>query len=92
MISCTAAQVPILGKGAVERALKRRRHRPLFIVDLAVPRDVEPEVAGLDDVYLYTVDDLQGVIDGNVKAREAAAREAETIVADRSAQYLVQQR
>lgn len=92
VISCTAAQVPVLGKGAVERALKRRRHRPLFLVDLAVPRDIEPEVAGLDDVYLYTVDDLQGVIDSNVKAREAAAREAEAIVAERSAQFRVQQR
>ncbi len=92
VISCTAAQVPVLGKGAVERALKRRRHRPLFLVDLAVPRDIEPEVAELDDVYLYTVDDLQGVIDSNVKAREAAAREAEAIVAERSAQFRVQQR
>jgi glutamyl-tRNA reductase len=92
VVSCTAAQVPVLGKGAVERALKRRRHRPLFIVDLAVPRDVEPEVARLDDVYLYTVDDLQGVVGDNMKAREAAAREAEAIVAERSAQYLVQQR
>lgn len=92
VISCTAAQVPVLGKGAVERALKKRRHRPLFIVDLAVPRDVEPEVAQLEDVYLYTVDDLQGVIDDNVKAREAAARDAEAIVAARSAQYLLLQR
>jgi len=92
VVSCTAAQVPVLGKGAVERALKRRRHRPLFIVDLAVPRDVEPEVARLEDVYLYTVDDLQGVIEDNMKAREAAARDAEAIVAERSAQYLVQQR
>lgn len=92
VISCTAAMVPVLGKGAVESALKRRRHRPLFIVDLAVPRDVEPEVAQLEDVYLYTVDDLQGVIDQNVKAREDAAREAEAIVAARSQSYLLQQR
>lgn len=92
VISCTAAQVPILGKGTVERALKRRRHRPLFLVDLAVPRDIEPEIAQLDDVYLYGIDDLHGVIDGNVKAREAAARAAEVIIAARSAHYLAQQR
>lgn len=92
VVSCTAAQVPVLGKGAVERALKRRRHRPLFIVDLAVPRDVEPEVSHLDDVYLYTVDDLQNVIEDNVKARTDAARDAEAIIVERSAQYLVQQR
>lgn len=92
VIACTAAQVPVLGKGAVERALKRRRHRPLFLVDLGVPRDIEPEAATLEDVYLYTVDDLRNVVDDNVKAREAAAREAEAIVEGRSAQYLVQQR
>ncbi|MFZ5757899.1 MAG: glutamyl-tRNA reductase [Pseudomonadota bacterium] len=92
VISCTAATVPVLGKGAVERALKKRRHRPLFLVDLAVPRDIEPEVAQLDDVYLYTVDDLQGVIEQNVKAREDAARDAEQLVEQGSRQYLAQQR
>ncbi|MFZ5722285.1 MAG: glutamyl-tRNA reductase [Pseudomonadota bacterium] len=92
VISCTAAMVPVLGKGAVERALKKRRHRPLFLVDLAVPRDIEPEVAALEDVYLYSVDDLQGVIDQNVQARADAAREAEAIVVARSRQYGVQQR
>lgn len=92
VISCTAAMVPVLGKGAVERALKKRRHRPLFLVDLAVPRDIEPEVAGLEDVYLYCVDDLQGVIDQNVQARTEAARDAEAIVHARSRQYGVLQR
>ncbi len=58
VISCTASSLPIIGLGAVERALKKRRHRPIFMVDLAVPRDIEPEVQALDDVYLYTVDDL----------------------------------
>lgn len=92
VVSCTASPVPVLGKGAVERAQRRRRHRPLFMVDLAVPRDIEPEVAGLEDVYLYSVDDLRGVVDENVRAREAAAREAELIVEAASVQYLVQQR
>jgi len=80
VISSTASQLPILGKGTVERALKARRHRPMFMVDIAVPRDIEPEVGGLDDVYLYTVDDLQGVVRENRQSREAAAREAEKII------------
>ena len=63
VISSTASQLPILGKGAVERALKQRRYKPIFMVDIAVPRDIEPEVGNLDDVYLYTVDDLHEVID-----------------------------
>lgn len=80
VVSSTASQLPILGKGAVERALKARRHKPIFMVDLAVPRDIEPEVAELDDVYLYSVDDLREVIDGNLKNRQEAAREAEVII------------
>jgi glutamyl-tRNA reductase len=62
VISCTASTLPIIGLGAVERALKKRRHRPMFMVDLAVPRDIEPEVKALGDVYLYTVDDLATVV------------------------------
>lgn len=80
VISSTASQLPILGKGAVETALKKRRHRPVFMVDIAVPRDIEPQVAELDDVYLYTVDDLREVIEENQRSREVAAREAETLV------------
>ena len=80
VISSTASQLPILGKGAVERALKTRKHRPMFMVDIAVPRDIEPEVGNLNDVYLYTVDDLQGVVQENRQSREAAAREAEKII------------
>ncbi|MES2606183.1 MAG: glutamyl-tRNA reductase [Pseudomonadota bacterium] len=80
VVSSTASQLPILGKGAVERALKIRRHKPIFMVDLAVPRDIEPEVAELEDVYLYTVDDLREVIDSNLKNRQEAAREAELII------------
>jgi len=80
VVSSTASQLPILGKGAVERALKARKHKPIFMVDLAVPRDIEAEVAELDDIYLYTVDDLAQVIDDNMKDRQDAAREAEKII------------
>ena len=80
VISSTASQLPILGKGAVERALKIRKHRPMFMVDIAVPRDIEPEVGELDDVYLYTVDDLQQVVEQNMQSRQAAAKEADKII------------
>jgi glutamyl-tRNA reductase len=80
VISSTASQLPILGKGAVERALKQRKHKPIFMVDIAVPRDIEPEVGDLDDVYLYTVDDLHEVIAENLKSRQGAAEAAEELV------------
>lgn len=80
IISSTASQLPILGKGAVERALKARKHRPIFMVDIAVPRDIEPEVSELNDVYLYTVDDLQEVIEEGRQSREEAAKQAEEII------------
>ena len=72
VISCTASTLPLIGLGAVERALKKRRNRPMFMVDLAVPRDIEQEVGELDDVFLYTLDDLQGIVQGNLDARRAA--------------------
>ena len=71
---------PILGKGATESALKQRKHRPIFMVDLAVPRDIEPEVGGLQDIYLYTVDDLKTVVDENLRGRELAAETAQEII------------
>jgi glutamyl-tRNA reductase len=80
VISSTASTLPILGKGAVESTLKARRHRPMFLVDIAVPRDIEPEVAELSDVYLYTVDDLKEVVQENLESRREAAREAEGII------------
>ena len=80
VISSTASQLPILGKGGVERALKIRKRRPMLMVDIAVPRDIEPEVAELDDVYLYTIDDLQGIVQENLKSRQAAAQQAEKII------------
>lgn len=80
IISCTASSLPLIGLGAVERALKRRKHRPLFMVDLAVPRDIEPEVQRLSDVYLYTVDDLAQVVQTAQANRQAAVAQAEAIV------------
>ncbi|QHJ00598.1 glutamyl-tRNA reductase [Xylophilus rhododendri] len=80
VISCTASSLPIIGLGAVERALKKRKHRPMFMVDLAVPRDIEPEVKALDDVYLYTVDDLATVVQTAQAHRQAAVAQAESIV------------
>jgi glutamyl-tRNA reductase len=80
VISCTASTLPIIGLGAVERALKKRRHRPMFMVDLAVPRDIEPEVKALGDVYLYTVDDLASVVQTAQANRQAAVAQAEAIV------------
>jgi len=80
VITATASPLPILGKGAVESALKRRKRRPMFMVDIAVPRDIEPEVGSLEDVYLYTVDDLEQVIDENRRSRQEAAQQAEEII------------
>ena len=80
VISCTASTLPLIGLGSVERALKRRRRRPMFMVDLAVPRDIEIEVKALEDVYLYTVDDLAGVVQTAQANRQAAVAQAEAIV------------
>lgn len=80
VIASTASPLPILGKGMVERALKVRRHRPIFMVDIAVPRDIEPQVGELADVFLYTVDDLQEVIEENRRHRQVAANQAEALI------------
>jgi glutamyl-tRNA reductase len=80
VISSTASQLPILGKGATETALKRRKRRPIFMVDLAVPRDIESQVGELEDIYLYTVDDLKQVIDENQRTRALAAESAQEII------------
>jgi glutamyl-tRNA reductase len=81
VIASTASPLPMLGKGMVERALKVRRRRPIFMVDIAVPRDIEPQVGELDDVFLYTVDDLQEVIEENRRHRQVAANQAEELIA-----------
>jgi glutamyl-tRNA reductase len=80
VVSCTASTLPIIGLGAVERALKARRHRPMFMVDLAVPRDIEPEVSRLADIYLYTVDDLSALVQSAGEKRQAAVAQAEAII------------
>jgi len=80
VISSTASQLPILGKGAIELALKKRKRKPMFLIDIAVPRDIEPQVAELADAYLYTVDDLKDIIDENRKAREEEAEKAQLIL------------
>jgi glutamyl-tRNA reductase len=92
IISSTASQLPLLGKGAVESALKKRKHKPMFMLDIAVPRDIEEQVGELNDVYLYTVDDLHAVIDENKKSRMAAADKAEEIIAEGVELYRRQQR
>ncbi len=92
VISSTASPLPVLGKGTVERALKKRKHEPIFMVDLAVPRDIEPEVNSLDDVYLYTVDDLQEVIDENLQNRQQAAEQAREIIDEKIEHFIDWQR
>ncbi len=88
VVTSTASQLPIIGLGMVETAIKARRHRPIFMVDLAVPRDIEHEVAELDDVFLYTVDDLSQVVSDGIENRQIAAVEAESIVANRVEHFM----
>lgn len=88
IVTSTASLLPILGKGMLERAIKLRRHAPMFIVDLAVPRDVEPEVAELDDVFLYSVDDLANIVKDNLQIRVEAVREAEAMIAAHAESFL----
>lgn len=88
LVSSTASPLPILGKGSVESAIRARKHKPMFMVDLAVPRDIEPEVAELPDVYLYTVDDLRDTVEENLRSRQEAARKAEEIIDVEVAHFL----
>jgi glutamyl-tRNA reductase len=88
VVTCTASPLPILGKGMLERAIKARRHRPIFMVDLAVPRDVEPEVSEMDDVFLYTVDDLAEIVRDGVEARQGAVAQAEAIIDNSVANFM----
>ncbi len=88
VVSCTASSLPILGKGLVERALKARRRRPIFMVDLAVPRDIEREAGELDDVFLYTVDDLGQIVAGNLDARRSAVQQADVIIDSQVGQFM----
>jgi glutamyl-tRNA reductase len=88
VVSCTASTLPIIGLGAVESAIKARRHRPIFMVDLAVPRDIEPEVGQLEDVFLYTVDDLGSIVREGNAMRQAAVAQAEAIIETRVANFM----
>lgn len=88
VVSCTGSPLPIVGLGMVERAIRKRRHRPMVMVDLAVPRDIEPEIGKLDDVFLYTVDDLAQVVDAGLESRQAAVVEAEAIIDGRVTGFL----
>ena len=88
VITSTASQLPILGKGAVEQAIKARKHRPMLMVDIAVPRDIEAQVGELRDVYLYSVDDLREIVDQNLRSRQNEARKADVIIAEGVSGYL----
>ncbi|MCK8076506.1 glutamyl-tRNA reductase [Vibrio sp. 1CM2L] len=88
VISSTASPLPIIGKGMVETALKTRKHQPMLLVDIAVPRDVESQVGELNDAYLYSVDDLQSIVDGNIEQRKVEAIQAEAIVSEESAAFM----
>jgi len=87
VISSTASTLPIVGKGMVEQALKQRKHKPMFLVDLAVPRDIEQQVSELEDAYLYTVDDLQSIVAQNLSNRRQAAEQAKQMIAVGAAEY-----
>ncbi|MBL8486716.1 MAG: glutamyl-tRNA reductase [Rhodocyclaceae bacterium] len=88
VVACTASPLPIVGLGAVKRALKARRHRPMVMVDLALPRDIEEEVGRLDDVFLYALDDLAEIVEQGLESRQAAVVEAESIIDDRVTSFL----
>ncbi len=88
VVSCTASSLPLIGLGMVERAIKKRRHRPIFMLDLAVPRDIEPEAAQLDDVFLYTVDDLSTLVQSGTEQRQAAVAQAEAIIETRVQNFM----
>jgi glutamyl-tRNA reductase len=92
VIASTASTLPVLGKGAVEAALKQRKHRPIFMVDIAVPRDIEPEVGTLDDVYLYSIDDLTAIIETNLGERRRAAEGAEALIIEGTDRYFREKR
>jgi glutamyl-tRNA reductase len=88
IVTSTASALPILGKGLLERAIKARKHAPMFIVDLAVPRDVEPEAKEIDDIFLYTVDDLANIVKDNLQIRVESMREAEAMIAGQVQSFL----
>jgi glutamyl-tRNA reductase len=92
VISCTASPDPIITKRAVEKAIRARRHRPIFMVDLAVPRDIEPSVGELEDIYLFSIDDLQQLVDENIQQRELAAGGARLLITEEVTRFLTESR
>ena len=92
VISCTASPEPLISKRAVEAAIRARRRRPIFMVDMAVPRDIDPEVAELEDVYLFSIDDLQQLVDENIQQRELAAGGARLLISEEVARFLADSR
>jgi glutamyl-tRNA reductase len=92
VVSCTASPVALITKRTAEAAIRARRRRPIFMVDMAVPRDIEPEVADLEDIYLFSLDDLQQLINENLQQRELAAGEARQVVAEEVARFLSESR
>jgi glutamyl-tRNA reductase len=88
VVSCTASPVPLITKAAAAAAVRTRRHRPIFMVDLAVPRDIDPAVADLEDVYLFSIDDLQQLVDENRQQREVAAGDAKVVISEEVARFL----
>jgi glutamyl-tRNA reductase len=88
IITSTAAPIPIIGKGMIESAISKRKNKPMFVLDIAVPRDVESQVADLDEVYLYTVDDLKSVIDNNMNARNQAKIVAQSVIQEHNSHFL----
>jgi glutamyl-tRNA reductase len=92
VVSCTASPMPLITKASAKAAVRKRRHRPIFMVDLAVPRDIEPEVAELSDVYLFSIDDLRKVVEENQKQREAAAGDARVLLEEEVARFLADAR
>jgi glutamyl-tRNA reductase len=92
VVTSTSSSIPVIGKGAVENAIKKRKHKPMYMVDLAVPRDIEPQVTELDDVYLYTIDDLESIIKDNLSSRKNAIDEAKSIIDFRVEQHIRKER
>ncbi|HMH29880.1 MAG TPA: glutamyl-tRNA reductase [Steroidobacteraceae bacterium] len=92
VISCTASLEPLISKRAVEAAIRARRRRPIFMVDMAVPRDIDPQVAELEDVYLFSIDDLQQLVDENIQQREVAAGGARLLITEEVARFLAESR
>ncbi len=88
VISSTSSQLPIIGLGMIEKAIRLRKHKPMLLIDLAIPRDIEPEVAALDDIFLYTFDDLAKITEKNIKNREKETAKAELLIQQQCEEFM----